>query len=1116
MGGGGSGQGATPVPDPRTHCAMPATALLTILGLAVVAAATLSAALGQSAPSVGLTGGADGAYFSVMPGFNVAGIEVTAEAGSPVQRFTARADGDGATTVFDLTDTETVIFEGDVQVTDETPTGAVDGTNRWFVPLQTLGDSGIAGDNQPDGFWSGDDIVVKVDGMTLSLNQYGVDPDYTAGTVRVQVRTASPPATGSAIRFTYKTPIFDSSDPGAMPISSLVSATDGDDTFAAESIDAAQGVVTLDGAPAAGTRNVVLAFETGELGRIAGVAVSSETARSSGETRRFSVIESPGGSGRYPFDVGLVTAEGLRAARARVTTPDRMVGEMLADLYAAGEGGLAARLAELRDDLGLTDEDAARTFIGRLVPVSAGDTLFVGYGLAGASANIDLTPPTLQALSPAQGSFVTSTTADLRVRAVDEGAGVDLSGLGTADSAARMTVDGVVLGGAGGGLGAVPESGGAVAFAASVPAPDRVVSWFMDVGDRVGNRIAADNLGGAASPFTFIVDRTPPVMVGASTGLFYNGALRSEVGPEAGAVRIEFGGGVVAGPDGGAPGAPLDPATVSASDFLVNGAAPLAAAARGGYVYLRTGDIRTDDTPLVRVVGTVADTAGNTIPSGASIRASDATGPSVTLAVDRGGERTNRAVRVVAQASERLAAAPRFSVENGAIVVGPVREGNGIWSVVVSGHEDGAVTVTVEARDVAGNVMRRTGEDVSGRANESRTTFSVSRRLAAGESGKLTLTVDSDPGRAPAAGPLATALAEDTPDRRRITLAESERPPAEGDTVTASYVFAEAVSFTWDLTPPSASLDPPADGFPPTALTVEGPLWLRLDYGEPVTLTYASFDGAERTHDVYTSDGRVFILAVDQLTLGEHSLQIRATDAAGNEGEMQAFIIEAVPGPTFDLVLQPGWNLISLPARPVSPAPSALFANTTVEAVVRFDSDEGLTASTATGGVWSGEVTELVEGEAYWVYARRFETTAVTLTGSRSPLIFTSQRLREGVNYLGVVVGDVGNAVVGVKPLPVRASHYLDSVAGKWERIVRFDPDPSRGFESLTPSMRGWNGIDPAGPDGRMGFGPDGIAGTDDDVASEQADNVPGAEPVLEPGRGYIVIMKEADDLFLV
>lgn len=1118
MGGGGPGQGAIPAPNLRADRAMPATALLTVLSLAVAAAATLSVALGQSEPSIALTGGADnGAYFSVSPGFNLVGVEVSAEAGSPVQRFTARADGDGSTTAFDLTDGLAVTFEGDTPVTDETPSGDVDGTNSRFTSLQAVGDSGIADPNAGhDGYVAKEDIVVTIDGTTLPLEQYGTIPDSKTGLLTVQLLTDSPPATGSAIRFTYKAPIFDISDPGATPISSLVSATDGATTFAAESIDAARGILTLDGAPAEGDRNVVMTFETGELGRITGVAASTETARGTGETRRFSVFESPGGSGRYPLKVGLVTAEGLRVVRARVTAPDRTVGEILAALYVAGQGGLAARLAELRDSLGLTDEDAAHTFIVRLLPVSDGDTLFVSYGPAGASAMIDLTPPTLQALSPSEGSFVTSATADLRARAVDEGAGVDLSRLGTADSAALMTVDGAVLGGIGGGLGAVSEGGGAVTFAASVPASDRVVSWSMDVSDRVGNRIVAESPGGASSPFTFIVDRTPPVMVDASTGLFYNGALRSEVGPEPGAVRIEFDGGVVAGPDGSSPGAPLDSATVSAGDFLVDGAVPLAAAARGRFVYLRTGDTRTDDTPLVEVAGPIADTAGNIVPTGASIRASDATGPTMTLAVERGGERTNRAVRVVTQASERLAAAPRFSVDNGAIVEGPVQEGSGIWSVLVAGYEDGPVTVAVEASDIAGNVMRRTGEDVSARANESGTAFSVSRRLAAGESGALILTVDSDPARGPTAGPLDVTLAEDAPGRGQITLAESERPPTEGDVVTASYAFAATVSFTWDVTPPSASLDPLGEGSPPRAVTVEGPIWLRLDYGEPVTLTYASFDGAERTHDVYTADDRVFVLAVEQLTLGEHTLHARATDAAGNEGQMQAFIIEAVPGPMFDLRLQPGWNLISLPARPVSPAPSALFANTTVEAVVRFDSDEGLTVSTATSGVWAGEVAELVEGEAYWVYARRFETATVPLAGSRSPLVFTTQRLREGVNYLGVVVGNVGNAVVGVEPSPVKASDYLNSVAGKWERIVRFDPDPSRGFESLTPSMRGWSGIDPAGPDGKMGFGPDGIADTDDDVLSEQADNVPRAEPVLEPGRGYIVIMKEADDLFLV
>ena len=1104
---------------PRAYRAAPFIALLALLILGPLATVALvGVVLGQSAPSIRLSGGVDdGTYFSVNSGFNVVGVEVSAAAGSPVQRFTARADGDGANTVFDLTDARAVIFEGDILVSDETPTGAVDGMNRLFTPLQTMGDSGIAHDNLPDGYWAREDIVVRIDGATLPLDQYAILPDSAAGTVMVQLLIDPAPAAGADIRFTYKTPIFDIHDPGATPISSLVSATDGVNTFAAQSIDAALGVVTLDGAPAEGARNVVLTFQTGELGRIVGVAVSTETARSTGETRRYSVIESPAGSGRYPFNVGLVTAADLRAVRDRITAPDRTVGELLADLYVAGEGGLAARLAELRDELSLTDNDAARSLVDRLVPAADGDTLFVGYGSAGASATIDLSPPTLQALSPVEGGFVTSATAELRATATDAGAGVDLSGLGTAESAALMTVDGVVLGGADGGLGAIAGSGGAVTFTASVPASDRVVSWSMDVGDRVGNRISAESAGAAGAPFTFIVDRTPPVMTSASTGLFYDAALRSEVGPEVGAVRIEFDGGVVAGLDGSAPGAPLDPVTVSAEDFLVNGVAPLAAAARGPYVYLRTGDTRTDDTPLVEIAGPVADTAGNAMPMGASIRASDATGPSVMLAVEGGGQRTNRAVRVAAQASEPLDAAPRFSVENGSIVGGPFLEGDGVWSVVVAGHTDGAVVVAVEARDAAGNAMRRTGEDVSSQADGSRIAFLVSQRLAAGESGELTLAVDSDPARGPSVGPLATTLAGGVPDKppRQMALADFEPAPRQGDIVTASYVFAATVSFTWDATPPSASLDPPAEGLPPTALTVEGPIWLRLDYGEPVTLSFLSFDDSEQTHDVYTADGRVFVLAIEHLALGTHTLRVRAVDAAGNEGEGQEFIIEAVHGPTFDLFLQPGWNLISLPARPVSPAPSALFANTTVEAVVRFDPEVGLMASTSTLGVWSGEVTELVEGEAYWVYARRFETTGVELAGSRSPLIFTTQSLRRGVNYLGVVTRDVGNAVVGVEPSPVEASDYLESIAGKWERIVRFDPDPARGFEWLTPSMAGWNGVDPAGPDDEMGLGPDGVEGTEDDVASEKADNVPRAAPMLEPGRGYIVIMKEADDLFL-
>ena len=182
----------------------------------------------------------DGAYFSVNSGFNVVGVEVTATAGSPVQRFTARADGDGANTVFDLTDALAVTFEGDILVSDETPTGAVDGMNRLFTPLQTMGDSGIAHDNLPDGYWAREDIVVSIDGATLPVDQYAIRAGLRGGHGDgAGADLPSPPAAGADIRFTYKTPIFDIHDPGATPISGLVSATDGVNTFAAQSIDAA-------------------------------------------------------------------------------------------------------------------------------------------------------------------------------------------------------------------------------------------------------------------------------------------------------------------------------------------------------------------------------------------------------------------------------------------------------------------------------------------------------------------------------------------------------------------------------------------------------------------------------------------------------------------------------------------------------------------------------------------------------------------------------------------------------------------------------------------------------------------------------------------------------------
>ena len=238
--------------SPRSHRAAPIAALLTLLILGLVAVVALAgAAFGQSAPSIRLSGGVDdGAYFSVNPGFNVVGVQVAAGAGSPVQRFTARADGDGSNTVFDLTDALAVTFEGDILVSDEVPTIVADSQNRRFTSRKAVGDSGIADPNAGhDGYVASEDIVVSVNGVVLTSGEYGTLPDSETGLLTVLVQTDPGPSPGDEVRFTYETPIFDIHDPGATPISSLVSATDNlGGTYIAQSIDPALGVLTLDSA----------------------------------------------------------------------------------------------------------------------------------------------------------------------------------------------------------------------------------------------------------------------------------------------------------------------------------------------------------------------------------------------------------------------------------------------------------------------------------------------------------------------------------------------------------------------------------------------------------------------------------------------------------------------------------------------------------------------------------------------------------------------------------------------------------------------------------------------------------------------------------------------------
>ena len=141
---------------------------------------------------------------------------------------------------------------------------------------------------------------------------------------------------------------------------------------------------------------------------------------------------------------------------------------------------------------------------------------------------------------------------------------------------------------------------------------------------------AASNLDSEAdNPFKFTVDTRAPTLTSGKTGLSLKNPgvttgtnIETEKEDQATWVRVSFNTG-----DGGAP---LDPSTVSASDFLVDDAEPLdakvssvnhkdgtATIAKGTAVYLQVGQMDTDARPKVVLSGEIRDKAGNPRTEGA-------------------------------------------------------------------------------------------------------------------------------------------------------------------------------------------------------------------------------------------------------------------------------------------------------------------------------------------------------------------------------------------------------------------------------------------------------------------------------------------------------------------
>ena len=189
---------------------------------------------------------------------------------------------------------------------------------------------------------------------------------------------------------------------------------------------------------------------------------------------------------------------------------------------------------------------------------------------------------------------------------------------------------------------------GAISCNAALSTPDVVVDYMISATDLAGNRGFSDanttntNAVAVGDPYTLNIDELKPSLVAASTqtSTYYNAGTYAEKTDDASKVRVAFDDEI-----GSVTAASFEVTTDSGSVLTPTAAdiGPKGTDANGAsfdfrknvYLTLPTA-LSANDTPKVKLVGEVADLAGNTTKSGNVANAIDKIKPSLTLALSGG------------------------------------------------------------------------------------------------------------------------------------------------------------------------------------------------------------------------------------------------------------------------------------------------------------------------------------------------------------------------------------------------------------------------------------------------------------------------------------------------
>ncbi len=531
------------------------------------------------------------------------------------------------------------------------------------------------------------------------------------------------------------------------------------------------------------------------------------------------------------------------------------------------------------------------------------------------------------------------------------------------------------------------------------------------------------------------------------------------------------------------------------SDFEVGGATVTAASRQADdedttvneemIVDLTVTDLEPDAKPLVSVVGPVTDKAGNEVDTdddGASqVTASDGIGATITsLELDRDLTVEEDEVAIALSFDEKLSTAgvviTVYGPRGGSLSASRPTPLTGTATFTVGdsdAHPTGAYGVSVQVTDLGNNTTNNLTE-----VEDEEPSIGDSDADASGNDMKL-LTIDNGPiGDASFDGdidgddvtvedisdaddPVELTVASVDASARTITLSSGLADDFKPEDLAVTYHYVpEGATFQVDHSAPTVEVDPANE-----ATVKDQSPFIRIVFDEDeypddgykaVTLDAATLtmpDGTDMDvkpmFEAGTADKIEFIWAASDLALGDYTLTVSATDAAGNMLEDAATEF-TVAKRTAEIDLRPGWNLISIPGSltPDKRGINDVFTNGAVDIVLTYDARKRnwyRATRQADGSLGqpgsSLELSTVSSRTAYWIHSTGVITQAVDLLGASSQEPPVSIDLVAGWNLIPVRTPDVGSD-------PVDADSYLSGL--KWTRAYGYN-NTTQVFESVLP-----------------------------------------------------------------